>query len=167
MEHFSKFGVTIFFHHFFVCRCRVNENICNASSYRRVAWEKYWLFTFARIWWLAMRPVNSALCWKSVIPCKMELSGKDAISMLLVDLYWNMDCFRNWEDMCHVWDYTFGPEKMNINPKECKILLTEPPMNPTTNREKMIEVWERNGRKFIHFKFVAKMYIEIHENWVD
>ena len=47
---------------------------------------------------------------------------------------------RNWEDMCHVWDYTFGKEKMNINPRECKILLTEPPMNPTTNREKMIEV---------------------------
>ncbi|XP_015117415.1 actin-related protein 2 isoform X3 [Diachasma alloeum] len=47
---------------------------------------------------------------------------------------------RNWEDMCHVWDYTFGPEKMNINPRECKILLTEPPMNPTTNREKMIEM---------------------------
>lgn len=42
--------------------------------------------------------------------------------------------------MCHVWDYTFGPEKMNINPKESKILLTEPPMNPTKNREKMIEV---------------------------
>jgi len=42
--------------------------------------------------------------------------------------------------MCHVWDYTFGKEKMNINPKECKILLTEPPMNPITNREKMIEV---------------------------
>lgn len=48
--------------------------------------------------------------------------------------------YRNWEDMCHVWDYTFGPEKMNINPQECKILLTEPPMNPTKNREKMIEV---------------------------
>jgi len=42
--------------------------------------------------------------------------------------------------MCHVWDYTFGASKMNIDPKECKILLTEPPMNPTKNREKMIEV---------------------------
>jgi len=42
--------------------------------------------------------------------------------------------------MYHIWDYTFGPEKMNINPQECKILLTEPPMNPTKNREKMIEV---------------------------
>ena len=38
---------------------------------------------------------------------------------------------RNWEDMLHVWDYTFGPEKLNINPAECKVLLTEPPMNPT------------------------------------
>ncbi|XP_063971961.1 actin-related protein 2 isoform X3 [Diachasmimorpha longicaudata] len=51
---------------------------------------------------------------------------------------------RNWEDMCHVWDYTFGPEKMNINPRECKILLTEPPMNPTRNREKMIEMMFEN-----------------------
>lgn len=42
--------------------------------------------------------------------------------------------------MCHVWDYTFGPEKMNIDPRECKVLLTEPPMNPIKNREKMIEV---------------------------
>ena len=42
--------------------------------------------------------------------------------------------------MCHVWDYTFGSEKMNIDPKNCKVLLTEPPMNPVKNREKMIEV---------------------------
>lgn len=48
---------------------------------------------------------------------------------------------RNWEDMCHVWDYTFGPKKMNIDPTNTKILLTEPPMNPLKNREKMIEVF--------------------------
>ncbi|KAI5736806.1 hypothetical protein M8J76_007255 [Diaphorina citri] len=36
--------------------------------------------------------------------------------------------------------------KMNIDPKECKILLTEPPMNPIKNREKMIEVmFEKYG----------------------
>ena len=29
---------------------------------------------------------------------------------------------------------------MNINPRECKIMLTEPPMNPIKNRQKMIEV---------------------------
>jgi actin-related protein 2 len=54
--------------------------------------------------------------------------------------------------MCHVWDYTFGPEKMNINPQECKILLTEPPMNPTKNREKMIEV--RSGQKSLQITFI-------------
>ena len=47
---------------------------------------------------------------------------------------------RTWQEMIHLWDYTFGPEKMDINPTECKVMLTEPPMNPTKNREKMIEV---------------------------
>uniref|UniRef100_A0A915I935 Actin-related protein 2 n=1 Tax=Romanomermis culicivorax TaxID=13658 RepID=A0A915I935_ROMCU len=47
---------------------------------------------------------------------------------------------RNWEDMCHLLDYTFGPEKLDIDPKECKLLLTEPPMNPLSNREKMFQV---------------------------
>jgi actin-related protein 2 len=47
---------------------------------------------------------------------------------------------RNWEDMHHLWNYTFA-KKLNItNPSEHKILLTEPVMNPTKNREKMCEV---------------------------
>lgn len=45
---------------------------------------------------------------------------------------------RSWEDMEHLWNYTFF-EKMKINPKEHKILLTEPPQNPSKNREKLIE----------------------------
>ncbi|XP_071449966.1 actin-related protein 2 isoform X1 [Hetaerina americana] len=61
-------------------------------------------------------------------------------SMLEVNYPMENGIVRNWEDMCHVWDYTFGPEKMDVDPRECKILLTEPPMNPTKNREKMIEV---------------------------
>ena len=39
-----------------------------------------------------------------------------------------------------LWDYTFGPEKMNLDPSECLIMLTEPPMNPLKNRETMLEV---------------------------
>ena len=31
---------------------------------------------------------------------------------------------KNWEDMEILWDYTFS-EKLKINPKDCKILLTE------------------------------------------
>lgn len=45
---------------------------------------------------------------------------------------------RNWEDIMYVWDYAFN-EKLKINPRECKILLTEAPMNPQQNREKMVE----------------------------
>jgi actin-related protein 2 len=47
---------------------------------------------------------------------------------------------RNWDDMCHVWDYTFGPQKLDVDPQDCKILLTEPPMNPKQTREKMLQV---------------------------
>lgn len=45
---------------------------------------------------------------------------------------------KNWEDMEHLWNYTFY-EKLQINPTENKVLLTEPPMNPRKNREKLVE----------------------------
>ncbi|KNC83398.1 actin-like protein 2 [Sphaeroforma arctica JP610] len=52
---------------------------------------------------------------------------------------------RNWEDMQHVWDYTFN-EKLKIDPSNSKILLTEPPQNPNENRRKMVEVmFEKYG----------------------
>jgi hypothetical protein len=46
---------------------------------------------------------------------------------------------RNWEDMKYLWDYTFD-EKLKINPQGRKILLTEPPMNPRANRQRMCQV---------------------------
>lgn len=61
-------------------------------------------------------------------------------SMLEVNYPMENGIVRNWDDMKHLWDYTFGPEKLNIDTKNCKILLTEPPMNPTKNREKIVEV---------------------------
>jgi actin-related protein 2 len=61
-------------------------------------------------------------------------------SMLEVTYPMENGIVRSWEDMLHLYNYTFGPEKLNIDPRECKILLTEPPMNPTWNREKMVEV---------------------------
>ncbi|XP_068993994.1 actin-related protein 2 isoform X2 [Neodiprion pinetum] len=84
-------------------------------------------------------------------------------SMLEVSYPMENGIVRNWEDMCHVWDYTFGKEKMNINPKECKILLTEPPMNPTKNRAKMIEVmFEKYGfdGTYIAIQAVLTLYAQ-------
>ncbi|XP_039279583.1 actin-related protein 2 isoform X2 [Nilaparvata lugens] len=84
-------------------------------------------------------------------------------SMLEVNYPMENGIVRNWEDMRHVWDYTFGPEKMNINPQECKILLTEPPMNPTKNREKMIEVMFENygfAGAYIAIQAVLTLYAQ-------
>lgn len=55
---------------------------------------------------------------------------------------------RNWEDIEHLWNYTFY-ERMQIDPKEYKVLLTEPPGNPTDNRKKLVE------RMFEKYEFGA------------
>ncbi|XP_048482115.1 actin-related protein 2 isoform X1 [Plutella xylostella] len=84
-------------------------------------------------------------------------------SMLEVSYPMENGVVRNWEDMCHVWDYTFGPSKMDIDPKDTKILLTEPPMNPTKNREKMIEVmFEKYGfdSAYIAIQAVLTLYAQ-------
>uniref|UniRef100_A0A6B2G3Z2 Actin-related protein 2 (Trinotate prediction) n=1 Tax=Myxobolus squamalis TaxID=59785 RepID=A0A6B2G3Z2_MYXSQ len=47
---------------------------------------------------------------------------------------------KDWDDMTLLYEYMFGPERLNIDPTHSKILLTEAPMNPLKNREKMIEV---------------------------
>lgn len=44
----------------------------------------------------------------------------------------------DWNGMTHLWDYTFF-ERMNITPSEHKILLTEPPLNRTDNKTKMLD----------------------------
>jgi len=69
---------------------------------------------------------------------------------------------RNWEDMQYVWDYTFQ-EKLKVNPRESKIMLTEAPMNPTQNRKKMIEVmFEKYGFKscYIAIQAVLTLYAQ-------
>ena len=84
-------------------------------------------------------------------------------SMLEVNYPMENGMVRNWDDMCHVWDYTFGPDKLNIDPSECKVLLTEPPMNPTRNREKMIEVmFEKYGfdSTYIAIQAVLTLYAQ-------
>lgn len=91
------------------------------------------------------------------IEVKDLMIGDDASklrSMLEVNYPMENGMVRNWEDMLHVWDYTFGPEKLNItDPGNVKILLTEPPLNPTRNREKMIEVmFEKYG---FHATYIA------------
>lgn len=53
---------------------------------------------------------------------------------------------NNWDDMTLLWEHTFR-ERLNIDPRGQKILLTEPPLNPKRNREKMV------ATMFEHFGF--------------
>ena len=45
----------------------------------------------------------------------------------------------NWEDMESIWRHTLYSE-LHASPEEHPIFLTEPPLNPKLNREKMIEI---------------------------
>jgi len=55
---------------------------------------------------------------------------------------------KDWAGMKHLYDYTFF-ERMKIDPKNHKILLTEPPLNPRENQAKML------GSMFEMYNFQA------------
>jgi actin-related protein len=58
----------------------------------------------------------------------------------------------NWDDMERIWAYTF--DKLGVDPSEHPVLLTEPPLNPKVNRERMTQMM------FETFK-VPAMYVAI------
>lgn len=69
---------------------------------------------------------------------------------------------RNWEDMKHLWDYTFD-EKLKLDPKGRKVLLTEPPMNPKVNRQRMCQVMFEDygfGGVYVAIQAVLTLYAQ-------
>lgn len=60
---------------------------------------------------------------------------------LLLEVSYPMEngIIKNWEDMEHLWDYSFY-ERLKLPTEGQKVLLTEPPMNPLKNREEMCRI---------------------------
>ncbi|CAG8575439.1 16324_t:CDS:2 [Cetraspora pellucida] len=76
-------------------------------------------------------------------------------SMLQMSYPMENGIIKIWEDMKHLWDYTFN-EKLKVDPKDCKILLTEPPMNPTSNRQEMVRLmFEEYGFQGVYVSIQA------------
>ncbi|OQR78276.1 Actin-related protein 2, partial [Tropilaelaps mercedesae] len=65
-------------------------------------------------------------------------------SILNVNYPMERGAVRNWDEMIEVWNYAFGPQKMNVEPADSKILLTEPPMGCRRSRERMVEIMFEN-----------------------
>lgn len=71
------------------------------------------------------------------------LIGNDAHSKRgLLTLSYPVDhgVITNWDDMQLVWTHCFLNE-LRIDPSKKAVMLTEPPLNPRNNREKMMEVF--------------------------
>lgn len=62
-----------------------------------------------------------------------------ARTMLQISYPMENGIVKNWPDMAGLCDYIFR-EKLNISTAGRKILLTEPPMNPLSNRMEMCRV---------------------------
>lgn len=85
-----------------------------------------------------------------------------ARTMLQISYPMENGIVKKWDDMQHLWDYTFY-EKLKIDPRGRKILLTEPPMNPLKNREQMCEVmFERYafGGVYVAIQAVLALYAQ-------
>lgn len=69
---------------------------------------------------------------------------------------------QKWDDMQHIWSHTFY-EQLHIDPSDCKILLTDPPLNPKENRARLLQtMFEQYGfaAAFIQIQAVLTLYAQ-------
>jgi actin-related protein 2 len=88
------------------------------------------------------RPASASYISPQSIPELPDVVvGEDANTYRqFLHLHYPMDngVIKDWDSMTALWEHTFVHE-LRASPAEHRILLTEPPMNPRKNRERMVE----------------------------
>ncbi|KAK7203159.1 actin family [Myxozyma melibiosi] len=111
------------------------------------------------------RPILRAEERTGNVEIKDIMAGDEASAvrtMLQISYPMENGIIKNWEDMTHLWDYAFY-ERMQIDPTGRKILLTEPPMNPLSNREKMVDTMLEKynfGGVYVAIQAVLALYAQ-------
>lgn len=106
---------------------------------------------------------------RNILPADMEIKeimcGSEAAaarSFLQINYPMKNGIVQDWQDMEHLWDYAFY-DRMKMSTEGQKILLTEPPMNPTKNREMMCEVMFEKykfGGVYVAIQAVLALYAQ-------
>lgn len=112
------------------------------------------------------RPILRAEERTDGLVLKDIMCGEDASkvrSALQVSYPMENGIVRNWEDMEHLWDYCFYNKMKISDPSQEKILLTEAPLNPLKNRERMVEtMFEKYqfGHSYVAIQAVLALYAQ-------
>ena len=98
--------------------------------------------------------ISNIFSGKNNATLKDLMIGQEASDNLaLLDISFPMEngIIKNWDDMTKLWEYTFKDQLEVHDFNDAKILLTEPPLNPKSNREKMAEImFEKFGFESVY-----------------
>ncbi|XP_031274076.1 actin-100-like [Pistacia vera] len=72
----------------------------------------------------------------------------------------NRGIVRDWEAMERLWEHTFDKE-LRVTIEEHPVLLTEPPLNPKINREKMVEIMFEDVEIMFEYFEIPATYVAI------